>query len=221
MKRVNRFNVDVEPGEVLEFEDVFPGKKFGEPGRIKQLIGHRIRYYSSNQQEPNSNSICIHFKTGLRTETNVGWYLGGTSIQGIGDNIDLIIAEAPFALSDDPTRVEPNVTFLSADGRDPQKNATQMVSNPNGPGMMSAPVLARPDGGFKPDTDYYVTYRWRGQPYKGLYPPIAIQYYGTDDPEHGGERLLSPSELPIHTPTNDFEGVPMTFNGQEWICFPA
>ena len=131
----------------------------------------------------------------------------------------LYIAKTPWATEDSDNVVggEKAMTFLSGDGKDPQKNLFRSgyIKSDSGGWKMDnrIPVVPRHDGGLRPDTDYYVTLR--GIKTEGNIQPINIMYVGTDDVEHGGEVLITNDEL-----IQAGVAVPMTFGLKSGVFIP-
>ena len=191
MERIDKNTIMPLRGEteenILEFEDVF-GVKFGAAAKIRQNMGVR------NRDSENPGVICIHFKTGNVTEINVGFttVMSPMAFVIYKDILKLIISDHPWAFPDEAGNViEDNqsvMTFVSGDGKDPRKNHFTMGYGPKpggGYGMVKIPTPPRPDGGLKPNTDYYFTYRLPRN--DGDIFAQNIQYRGTDEEEYGGE----------------------------------
>ena len=88
MERINKHAVmpgrEHIPENVMEFEEVF-GVKFGAAATVKQTMGARTRPAET------PGTVCIHFRTGNLTETNVGFgmvmsVMAMTILKGIHPN---------------------------------------------------------------------------------------------------------------------------------------
>jgi len=192
MERISKTTIMPKRGETIEnvmrFEDVF-GVKFGAAGKIRQDIGDR------NRRSENPGVICINFKTPNHTEVHVGFQIVMSAMAEvlIGKDWVLIISEQPWANKGDSGNLFEKFsdginTYISSDGKDPEKGKMQTgyAAKPGGGyHMVTTPRPPRPDGGLKPNTDYYVTLRSPRS--TGDILPINIVYFGTDDAEGGGE----------------------------------
>jgi len=225
MERLSRYAVMPVRGEIdaniLEFEDVY-GVAFGAVGTVNQTFGHKDR------QAENAGVVCIHFKTGNRTETNVGFGIFASMMEAaLGINRDTIISNHPWAFrGEDGNIIETGddtkgtcTTFLSGDGVDPRGPTTKQgyIQGPSGYQMGTIEVPAR-TGGLKPDTDYWVTYR-RTNRTDGNLPPISLKYYGSDDPEHGGEVLIDLPD-PVAPVTGGGEAMRFTLGELKGVFIP-
>ncbi len=193
MERLNKFGVMPLRGEtmenVLQHQAVF-GLAFGAVGDVKQFMGDRYR------PAENAGVICIEFRTGNVSETDVGYrHVMSEMARLMSGKLGMYIADHPWAhAGDDGNIVEGEsscMTFVSSDGKDPRGATTKYgyVRALTGWRMSEIAVPARPDGGLRPETTYWLTFR-RLDRVEGSLPALNILYHGTDDPEHGGEQRI-------------------------------
>lgn len=211
-------------GEVLEHADVF-GVAFGAAATVKQYLGDR------NRMAENQNVVCVHFKTGDLTETSAGYKmtLSGMALVMFRGKFSMAISETPWAEKGDPANITDGdhaMTFVSGDGKDPRAGATKQgfVPSPNGGYHMGEVNIApRPDGGLRPNTDYYITLRFATA--EGGTPVLNLTYIGTDDAEHGGEVAIEPGSEPAQPPVEvdvDLSGaIPMSFGPMTGVFIPG
>lgn len=184
------------PDNVIEHEELFT-LGFGDAGTVKQTVGTR------QTTDTNPPVICIHIRTGSRTEVNVGYSVLADLMAKImyKGKYSIAVSRVPWARVGDEgnilensglTNDNPLVTFLSADGKDPRKGFTRKgyVKTPEGWRLGDVEVPPRPDGGYPPNTDLFWTFRWIRET-GGNIPPLDITYHGTDEPEYGGEQLIA------------------------------
>ncbi len=183
---------DEIPENILDHKAVY-GVEFGAPAIVEQMMGDPSR------KDENPGVVCIRIKTGPLSETNVGYYpvfsmMAEAFFRG---KLQMMYSTKPWAHYGDPDNVvEGNcMTFISEDGIDPLGGTSVMGFGSSGK-MARRNKTPRPDGGLKPNTYYYFTYRLPDTPH-GI-PPHTIAYKGTDDAKHGGEQLikLMPADIP-------------------------
>ncbi len=205
MERINEWVVIPEPGEILDFEEVFDCA-LGEKGKKKINFGDR------KQRDRFVNAVCLRVQVPSHTETTIRLN-AGTDMDAMAGNRDFVVSEFPWMIADQAGEYGHTqhpygghmAGYISADGKDPLPNlrwgydpltgALKLVE-----GMQRA---AYPPGGEMfitlTDTD-------------GIDRIMAFEHIGTDDPDGGGEQAIAPQLPPGY--------VPAFWNGQAGVFIP-
>ena len=214
MKRITKHQIATYRGEtdenIFDQEEVF-GLPFGAAGLVRQTFG-------TEDTSKNSGTICIKLKTGNLSEVNVGYaFRFGNMARIILKGVwYMTISEKPWSRKgDEGVIVEGEydvMNFLSADGKDPREGLTKKGYVPNGRGyhMADIPMPPRPDGGYKPNMEYYLTVRAKFE--DGQINPISFSYHGSDDEGDGGEQLILNEDL-----FDTSEAIPMSFGDMSGV----
>ena len=219
MQRLNKHQIATVRGEtdenIFDQEEVF-GVPFGAAGLVRQTFG-------SDDPSQNSGTICIRLKTGNLSEVNVGYEFRFSNMSRIilKGVWYMTVSEAPWSRKGDAGIVAEGeydvMNFLSADGKDPREGYTRKgyVPSPAGGGyaMGDIDMPPRPDGGYRPNMEYYLTVRCKFE--DGLINPITFSYRGSDDEEHGGEQLILNEDL-----FDKSEAIPMSFGDMNGVFIP-
>lgn len=201
---------------VIDFETLYPGMEFGDPGVVSQWLGSR------GMEQTNAGSVCVRFRTGMESETNVGFRVGGGLYFSKFFKGYLIISPTPWAnpetdeiicsqglVTPYENEAPKAITFLSADGVTDPLVRTEWRERSDG--SVEEIVLPTRPRGFTPDTVYYATLRSQ-MPTAGWQASLPLDYFGTDDPENGGEVDLSMADISA-TPG----AIPMKFANLEGV----
>jgi len=197
-------NIDVQPGQIVDFDEAFSPYEFGDHGKAKTGFGSR------DKSPDNVTSICGSYVSGNRLLEEVGFDPSATG--GMGGDQVLVLADKPYALKDDtdchivgyaeyglnsrPGRLS---GFVNMDGIDPDP---PMKRDSSQPGAYPVPRNTH----HYPNKRYY-WHLYRENVNEGqAYPALTLEVNG-------------------HTPQTDTtyegQGYPESINGVDGMFYPS
>lgn len=194
MKKIRFDQYLPEPGEILEFSDVF-GREFGAGGSMWRIFGEGTR-----GDKLNPTKVCLRLPPVDHTEGEI--LLGADSLMTniLGGPRYMLIADKPFATPNDEGVLAVKTygtgrsngslkCFVNDKDENPFGVKTMMkYVIENGERVMRAVEVNEYSVWLRPHTEYFLTYARENidEDYYGT-QTMSIYYVGTDAPDKGGE----------------------------------